>query len=120
MTYCFGPQILVCVVTFQFYDLRNFIEKFTFNEIECDYLLLLLLIGNKCNGKMKTKWKGDFFLKKNLRLQFDRLINSESNGSIFSSLARSGGNFFCTTGRVKNSTQAPPNFTCFHKYIYPE
>ena len=32
------------------------------------------------NGKMKTKWEGQFFSKKNLRTQLDVVSDSESNG----------------------------------------
>ena len=39
---------------------------------------------------MKTKWEVDFF-RKNLRIQFDVVSDSESNGGIFDSLAPSGG-----------------------------
>ena len=42
-------------------------------------------------GKMKTKWEGHFFFEKNLRIQFDRVLNSESKGGIFDSLAPFGG-----------------------------
>ena len=38
-------------------------------------------------GKMKTKWEGQFFFEKNLRIQFDVVFDSESNGGIFFSLA---------------------------------
>ena len=39
-----------------------------------------------CNGKMKTKWEGRF-PKKILRIQSERVVDSESNGGIFDSLA---------------------------------
>ena len=40
---------------------------------------------------MKTKWEGRFFFEKNLRIQFDRVHDFESNGGIFDSLAPFGG-----------------------------
>ena len=36
-----------------------------------------------CNGKMKTKWEGQFFSKKNLIIQFDKVLNSESKINYF-------------------------------------
>ena len=45
----------------------------------------------KIIGKMKTKWKGRFFFEKNLRIQVDRVLDSESNGGIFDSLTPTGG-----------------------------
>ena len=50
------------------------------------------------NGKMKTKWEGQFFFEKNLRIQLDVVFNSESNGGIFDSLALFGGEL----GRFEN------------------
>ena len=52
---------------------KNFDQIENFNLIE--------------NGKIKTKWEGRFFSKKNLRTQVDRVLNSESNGGIGVSLA---------------------------------
>ena len=40
---------------------------------------------------MKIKWEGHFFSKKNLRIQFDEVFDSESNDGIFDSLALFGG-----------------------------
>ena len=42
---------------------------------------------------MKIKWEGHFFSKKNLRIQFDEVFDSESNGGIFDSLPPFGGEF---------------------------
>ena len=39
---------------------------------------------------MKTKWEGRFF-RKNLRIQFDVVFDTESNEGIFDSLAQCGG-----------------------------
>ena len=51
-----------------------------------------------CNGKMKTNWEGQFFSKKNLRIQFDVVFDSESNCGIFGSLTPFGGELW----RFKN------------------
>ena len=45
------------------------------------------IVAKKVAGKMKTKWEGHFFL----RMQFDVVFDSESNGGIFDSLALFGG-----------------------------
>ena len=42
-------------------------------------------------GKMKIKWEGRFFFRKKLRIQFNVVFDSESNGGIFDSLAPFGG-----------------------------
>ena len=43
---------------------------------------------------MKTKWEGRFFFEKNLRIQFDTILDSESNGGIFDSLTPFGGDLW--------------------------
>ena len=40
---------------------------------------------------MKIKWEGPFFSKKNLKIQFDVVFDSESNDAIFRSRAPFGG-----------------------------
>ena len=64
--------------------------------------------------KWKQSGKVDFF-RKNLRIQVDRVLNSESHGGIFGSLAPFCAaltayakifleNFFVLIGKLKNST----------------
>ena len=43
---------------------------------------------------MKKNGRGGFFFEKNLRTQFDRVLNFESNGGIFDPLAPFGGDLW--------------------------
>ena len=60
---------------------------------------------------MKTKWEVRFFFEKNLRKQFNRALDSESNGGIFDSLAR-----VMSYGDLKNEICAA--LTAYAKFFF--
>ena len=60
---------------------------------------------------MKTKWEGQFFFEKNLRMQFDVVFDSESNDGIFNSLAPLGGKLWLfEISKLGNQLQPTQNF----------
>ena len=84
--------------------------------------------------KMKTKWERRFFFRKNLRVQFDVVFDSESNGGFFDSLRYEDlriknlcntynlrkiifCDFFVSMASIKNFTCAEPILIDFHYYI---